>query len=92
MDLTARKKNQKKEVELQVAKEPSQSSHPEVQDTYTHTIQMQCNTLLYTTLQNMIKSMQTANDFSYTSVADVIRASVQAYKNGMELTELEICF
>ena len=37
----------------------------------------------------MIASAHTGNDFTYTSVSDVIRASVQAYKDGMELTELE---
>lgn len=56
-------------------------------DTLTQTLQIRCNTLLYTTLQNMIASMHTAGDFSYTSVADVIRAAIQAYKDGMTLTE-----
>ncbi|MCG9890741.1 MAG: hypothetical protein MH252_06675 [Thermosynechococcaceae cyanobacterium MS004] len=61
----------------------------EKEESFTHSVTVQCNTLLYTTLQNMIASAHTGNDFTYTSVADVIRASLQAYKDGMELTELE---
>lgn len=31
--------------------------------------------------------MHTAGDYSYTSVADVIRAAIQSYQDGLELTE-----
>jgi len=66
-----------------------QSNSTEDQPTYTHSISIQCNTLLYTTIQNWIKSAHTASDFTYTSVADVIRAALEAYRNGLELTELD---
>jgi hypothetical protein len=57
---------------------------------HTHSVTVQFNALLYTTLQNMIASAHTASDFTYTSVTDVIRAALQAYKEGMELTELPV--
>ena len=56
---------------------------------YEHSITIQCNTLLYTTLQNTLKAMHTGNDFTYTSVTDLIRAALKAYQSGMELTEIE---
>ena len=33
--------------------------------------------------------MHTGNDFTYTSVTDIIRAALKAYQGGMELTEIE---
>ena len=57
--------------------------------THSYTITLQFNTLLYTTLQNLINSAHTANDFTYASVAEVIRAALNAYQEGMELTELD---
>jgi hypothetical protein len=44
---------------------------------------------VYDTLQNMIRSSHTAQDFTYTSPADYIRAALRAYKDGMVLTELD---
>ncbi len=91
MDLKARKKRKKIEVESiksSVKEVVKQSSQPEPKS-YTHPITIQCNTLLYTTMQNMVKAMHTANDFTYTSVTDVIRAAIKAYQEGMELTELD---
>ncbi len=91
MDLKARKKRKKIEVESiksSVKEVVKQSSQPEPKF-YTHPITIQCNTLLYTTMQNMVKAMHTANDFTYTSVTDVIRAAIKAYQEGMELTELD---
>ncbi|MGK7893091.1 MAG: hypothetical protein AB4372_05530, partial [Xenococcus sp. (in: cyanobacteria)] len=43
----------------------------------------------YNTLQNTIKAQHTGNDFTYTSVTDLIRAALLAYQSGMELTEIE---
>lgn len=37
----------------------------------------------------MIRSAHTAQDFTYASPADFIRAALRAYKNGMALTELD---
>jgi hypothetical protein len=54
-----------------------------------YSITVRYDTLLYDTLQNMIRSSHTAQDFTYTSLADFIRAALRAYKNGMVLTELD---
>jgi hypothetical protein len=52
-----------------------------------YSITVRYDTLLYDTLQNMIRSSHTAQDFTYTSLADFIRAALRAYKEGMKLTE-----
>ena len=44
--------------------------------------------MLYERLQNSIQASHTAGDFSFVSVSDVIRAAIEAYRDGMELTEL----
>jgi hypothetical protein len=54
-----------------------------------YSITVRYDTLLYDTLQNMIRSSHTAQDFTYTSLADFIRAALRAYKEGMVLTELD---
>ena len=91
MDLKARKKRKKIEVDEKKSsvKEVVKPSSQAESKSYAHPITIQCNTLLYTTMQNMIKAMHTANDFTYTSVTDVIRAAIKAYQEGMELTELD---
>jgi uncharacterized protein (DUF4415 family) len=58
-------------------------------DSAWHSITVRYDTLLYDTLQNMILSSHTAQDFTYTSIADFIRAALRAYKDGMVLTELD---
>ena len=82
MDLKARNK-QKSKNNLVTPKEPT----IETRKSYTHLITIQCNTLLYTTLQNIIESMHTGGDFTYTSVTDIIREALIAYKEEMKLTE-----
>lgn len=52
-------------------------------------IQIYYNTLHYNTLQNTITAQHNAGDFTYTSISDLIRAALEAYKNGMPLTELD---
>ena len=103
MDLRAKKKKQslpKEQHNLQVPESNSgDSSLPispsveleksESNNTYEHSITIQCNALLYTTMQNTIEAMHTGNDFTYTSVTALIRAALKAYQEGMELTELE---
>jgi hypothetical protein len=59
----------------------------EKKQAYTELIQIQVNTLLYDTLQNMVNVSITGQDFSFTSVTDFIRAALEAYKNGMKLIE-----
>lgn len=54
-----------------------------------HSITLRYDALLYDTLHNMIRSSHTAQDFTYASLADFIRAALNAYKNGMVLTEID---
>jgi hypothetical protein len=54
-----------------------------------YSVRVRYDTILYDTLQNMIRSAHAAQDFTYPSVADFIRAALQAYQAGMVLTELE---
>jgi hypothetical protein len=54
-----------------------------------YSVRVRYDTILYDTLQNMIRSAHAAQDFTYPAVADFIRAALQAYKAGMVLTELE---
>ncbi len=91
MDLKAKKKQKTPEVNevKSSTKEIIEQSPKAESRSYSHPITIQCNTLLYTTMQNMVKAMHTANDFTYTSVTDVIRAAIKAYQEGMELTELD---
>ena len=91
MDLKAKRKKQKlvQQDSESVSSAPAETALSEPTNTYEHSITIQCNTLLYTTLQNTLKAMHTGNDFTYTSVTDVIRAALKAYQEGMELTETE---
>ena len=88
MDLKAKRKksSQLKEPEAlpSLGRATSESNNQ-----YSHSITIQCNALLYNTLQNTVKAMHTGNDFTYTSVTDLIRAALKAYQQGMELTEIE---
>jgi hypothetical protein len=58
-------------------------------DTARHPITVRYDTLLYDTVQNIILSSHMVQDFTYTSIADFIRAALRAYKDGMVLTELD---
>ena len=88
MDLRAKKKNLKKTTTIPISP-PVETAKIESRTIYEHSITIQCNALLYNTLQNTIKALHTGNDFTYTSVTDLIRAALKAYQSGMELTELE---
>lgn len=88
MDLRAKKKKTK-ELNNQPNSSLKEIAKPEPTNQYEHSITIQCNALLYNTLQNKIKALHTGNDFTYTSVTDLIRAALKAYQAGMELTELE---
>jgi hypothetical protein len=54
-----------------------------------YSVRVRYDTILYDTLQNIIRSSHAAQDFTYPSLADFIRAALQAYKDGMVLTELD---
>ena len=56
---------------------------------YSENIYIRCNTMLYHTLQNMVTTAHAAGDFTYVSVADLIRSALGAYASGMGLTELD---
>ncbi|MCP4373580.1 MAG: hypothetical protein GY797_36570 [Deltaproteobacteria bacterium] len=53
------------------------------------TLNFQINAILYNTIQNIISSLHTSQDFTYVSSADFIRKALISYKDGMELTELD---
>lgn len=56
---------------------------------YREVIGIRCNTMLYNSIQNMLSASHAAQDFTYTSAVDFIRSALQAYKEGMVLTELD---
>lgn len=58
-------------------------------DSYPYLLTIRCNTLLYNTIQNMLNVAHTAQDFTYTSIADVIRAALGKYQQGMRLNEMD---
>src|SRR5262245_35513387 len=88
MELRAR--NKRKEILSPLAAAPVTAGDNRAEkDTSRYSITVRYDTLLYDTLQNMIRSAHTAQDFTYTSIADFIRAALRAYKDGMVLTELE---
>lgn len=91
MDLKAKRDKQKlvQQSSESVTSAPAETEATEPTNTYEHSITIQCNTLLYTTLQNTVKALHTGNDFTYTSVTDIIRAALKAYQSGMELTEID---
>ena len=89
MDLKARKKHQPSTKTQSTRTKSVPEKTEENSANYPCSLSIQCNTLLYTTLQNWLSSAHAAQDFTYTSVADIIRASLEAYRNGLELTELE---
>ena len=60
----------------------------EVNQSYNHSITIQCNSVLYTTLPKGVEALHDRHDFTYSSVTDVIRAALKAYQDGMELSEL----
>ena len=88
MELHARSKRKEVLAPLATASETAGEKRAE-QDTPRYSITVRYDTLLYDTLQNMIRSAHTAQDFTYTSLADFIRAALRAYKAGMVLTELD---
>ncbi|WP_036489613.1 hypothetical protein [Myxosarcina sp. GI1] len=84
MDIKAKEKQKSTRSQKVVEQPPNEKTK-----SYSYPITIQCNTLLYTTMQNKVEAMHATSDFTYTSVTDLIRAAIKAYKEGMELTELE---
>jgi hypothetical protein len=48
-------------------------------------ITVRLSTMLIDTLRNIITSNKTGGNFQYTNVSDLLRKSLEAYKNGMSL-------
>ena len=95
MEIRARKK---KPAETSAKAKPRQAGKPSPRlvepepkraGAYREVIGIRCNTMLYNSIQNMLSASHTAQDFTYTSAVDFIRSALQAYKNGMVLTELD---
>jgi predicted DNA-binding antitoxin AbrB/MazE fold protein len=85
--------------QLRAEKRRKNSSTPKTEEslsdnkTYsnrTYTIPIRVNSSLYDTLQESLDSLNTLGDYSYTSIADIIRKSLVAYQEGMELTEIAL--
>lgn len=72
----------------QVEPSPTPKTVRETTSTLDESIQIQCNTLLYNTLQNMLASAHAAGDFTHTSVAEIIRTAMRAHQEGLPLSEM----
>ena len=79
-----------KHAPVQHSQETSEPGRRRGQKKFTEAVTVRYGTALYGTIQNIIESAHAAQDFTYTSPADLIRAALQAYKEGMELTELAV--
>jgi uncharacterized protein (DUF4415 family) len=85
-----RAKHQRKEVVPSPAAAPVRTAGRRAeQNPPRYSITVRYDTLLYDTLQHMIRSAHTAQDFTYPSPADFIRTALRAHKDGMALTELD---
>lgn len=84
------KKTGAKHAPVQHSRETSEPGQRRDQKKFTEAVTVRYGTALYGTIQNIIESAHAAQDFTYTSPADLIRAALQAYKEGMELTELAV--
>lgn len=56
---------------------------------FQYMIAIRCNSMLYNTIQNMLTASHASQDFTYTSVTDFVRRALEAYRDGMVLTELD---
>ena len=56
---------------------------------YNQSITVRYGTALYDTIQNIIESSHAAQDFTYITSSDFVRAALKAYQDGMQLTALD---
>src|SRR5438874_8774220 len=94
MELRARNLDEKSQEKRRLPSAPRSAApvaavKEEAREGQHSSITIRYGTLLCDTLQNMIRSSHTAQDFTYASVADFIRAALRAYREGMVLTELD---
>ena len=73
---------------------PDDAPHVEQPDlapteTLSEKINLRINAALYGQIQNLIRGQHIAGDFSYRSANAVIRAALEAHRNGMKLTSLD---
>lgn len=90
MQLKARKRTASAMPRLgEVSKVPLPMNRPVKVGQFHCMIAIRCNSLLYNTIQNMLTASHASQDFTHTSVTDFIRHALEAYREGMVLTELE---
>jgi hypothetical protein len=91
MQLHARKKRDFLDKEPSIAPHGTKeaAAQPSREEAYREVLNIRLNALLYNTIQNMVTASHTAQDFTYASPADFIRAALLAYRDGQSLTELE---
>lgn len=53
-------------------------------------IAVRYGTSLHSTIQNMIETSHVAQDFTFVTPSDFVRAALEAYRDGMQLTELDV--
>lgn len=88
MKLKAAKKQQRKKPDINGSSSTAlMETAPE--KSKRHILNFQINAILYDTIQNIISSSHTAQDFNHVSSADLIRKALIAYKDGMVLTKLD---
>ncbi|MCP5004710.1 MAG: hypothetical protein GY941_12345 [Planctomycetes bacterium] len=89
MKLKAVKKQQSKKQKTRKPSAPA-SMEAKPKKNKNATLTFQINAILYNTVQNIISSLHTSQDFTYVSATDFIRKALASYKDGMELTELDV--
>lgn len=90
MELKARKRNTPLTSGPEsVVKLPTPTNFPAKGELFRNVIAIRCNAMLYNTIHNMLTASHASQDFTYTSVTDFIRRAIEAYRDGMVLTELE---
>lgn len=90
--IRAREQNRHRREQLQ---ESLQQVTPAIRDEadarrFSYSITVRYSTNLYGTVHNMIESSHIAQDFTYLSPSDFVRAALRAYKEGMVLTEVGV--
>lgn len=74
---------------LEKENDKSITESQEPDNAYTELLSIRCNAVLYSALQKWLSNAHIAGDFTYTSVADVIRQALESHRQGMLLTELD---
>ena len=86
MELNVQRKQKEKKAAIKLTTIQDKKP-PRKKETRPNVRSIHVNKLLYSQIQNYIDGLHAGRDFKYTSVADFIRSSLDAYKDGMKLTE-----